>query len=156
MPDLTAFRGKLLSADAARRGSPVHAGAFLRERRVVLDSTLNSNDYRRILVHELFHFAWIRLSNAERASWTALLQMELQRRARGELGWSAEWRKAQIATRKSARFFREYVCESFCDTAAWIHGGDGADHADVTLARRWRVKRRAWFDAAFRDKPVKV
>ena len=82
----------------------------------------------RILTHELFHFAWVRLSNQSRRSYEALVRNEWKRRTRGELGWSAESRKAalfqgsRIAARRG-KYWREYLCESFCDTAAWLYSG---------------------------------
>jgi len=57
----------------------------------------------RILVHELFHFAWVRLSNDTRRSWGALVEVEMARRARGELGWSAEWRKQLLVATSGSR-----------------------------------------------------
>src|SRR6185295_10436984 len=46
-----------------RRG-PVHAGAFLRERRIAFDCT--RAEFPRIFVHEVSHFIWLRLGNAVR------------------------------------------------------------------------------------------
>jgi peroxiredoxin len=43
-----------------RRG-PVHAGAFLRDRRIAFDCTVA--EFPRIFVHELFHFVWLRAGN---------------------------------------------------------------------------------------------
>ena len=82
-----------------RRGA-VHAGAFLRERRIAFDAELarDPREFARIYVHELFHFAWLRLGNARRWSYEALLRAELEGHARGELGWSAEWRKQALST----------------------------------------------------------
>ena len=123
-------------------GQPVFAGSFLRKREIVLDWALrdDADERARILVHELFHFVWLRMGNPRRASWGAVLQRELAARARGELGWSSEWRK------RAAVVFRDYACESFCDTAAWWYAGL-VQHEEFTLASRWRVKRRAWFEA---------
>ncbi len=142
-PGLTAHRGKLLSG--AGIGQPVLAGSFLRKREIVLDSTLlrRSSERGRILVHELFHFVWARLGNPRRAAWSALLKAEVKAHARGELGWSSEWRKNDSAP------WPEYICESFCDTAAWAYGAV-KEHGEFTLASRWRVRRRQWF-AAFID-----
>lgn len=169
-----AWKGKLFSG--GQRGTAVHAGSFLRERRIVLDSELKGRERQRILLHELFHLAWIRLSNAQRANWRALLDREFKSRARGELGWSAEWRKIELfaslkrfgqsaqnepafdAGESHRRFFmlkRDYVSESFCDTAAWRYGRL-REHEEFTLAPRWREKRRNWFDRTFPDARVKV
>src|SRR5689334_11369152 len=56
-----------------RRG-PVHGGSFLRERRIALDCT--RAELPRILVHELFHFVWLRLGNPLRRSYEDLLRQE--------------------------------------------------------------------------------
>src|SRR5271154_5570782 len=77
-----------------RRGD-VHAGSFLRERRIAFDAALAGDpaEFARIFVHEVFHFVWLRLGNTLRWSFEALLREELRSGARGDLGWSAEWRK---------------------------------------------------------------
>jgi hypothetical protein len=70
----------------------------------------------------------------------------------GEAGWSAEWRKQKLSDADVAhrsRRWREYCCESFCDTAAWITGG--AD-SEVTLGQARRRARHAWFQAHFHDR----
>jgi hypothetical protein len=131
-----------------RRGA-VHAGAFLRERRIAFDAELarDSGEFARIFVHEIFHFVWLRLGNARRWSYEALLLEELSAGARGELGWSAEWRKRALPpgeAQRRTRRWREYLCESFCDTAAWLYSGVPS-HAEYTLARRFRERRRRWF-----------
>ncbi len=137
------YRGRLESE--GRRGREVLGASFLRQRRIVFDSSLERapTEWRRILVHELFHFAWVRLGNPARRSWERLLEEE---QSRGELGWSAEWRKRALAAadvRVRSRRWREYACESFCDTAAWLFAE--GDHAEFTLARRFRRRRQKWF-----------
>ena len=127
-----------------RRG-PVHGGAFLRQRRLAFDCTLA--EFPRIFVHELFHFAWLRAGNRVRRSFEELLRRETAARARGELGWSAEWRKRALTPHdvgRRTRRWREYCSESFCDTAAWMYSGS-PNHAEFTLGRRFRLRRRAWF-----------
>jgi hypothetical protein len=131
------------------RHGEVHGGAFLRERRIALRAELARDpaELARIFVHELFHFAWVRLGNPRRRSWEELLDRECARGARGELGWSAEWRKAALdAGHRAARTrrWREYCCESFCDTAAWLFAGP-PEHPEFTLAPRFRPPRRQWF-----------
>src|SRR5207248_8122517 len=121
-PSLRAHRGKLFTAGP---GKEVHAGSFLRQRRIVLDASLKKQprELVRILTHELFHFAWLRLGNPKRKSYEDLLRRELRRRVKGELGWSAESAKDVLTRgdigRRTPRW-REYVCESFCDSAAWL------------------------------------
>ena len=108
-------------------------------------------DFERILIHELFHFAWVRLSNAKRRDWEKVLERELKTGARGELGWSAEWRKAKLNARDPHRRtprWRRYVCESFCDTAAYLHAGLSR-HEEFTLPARDRAIRKSWFRTAF-------
>jgi len=135
-------------ADLSRHGS-IHAGAMLRERRVLLDPALGRNraDFARILVHELFHFVWLRLGNPRRRWFERLLAQEIRAGAAGELGWSAEWRKDALAARDRrlrTRRWREYACESFCDSAAWLFSGVRR-HPEFTLPARFRAGRRVWF-----------
>jgi hypothetical protein len=146
-PDLRNWRGKLRSGPGP--GQPVHAAAFLRERRIVLDSELprKPKDLSRILIHELFHFAWLRLSNEKRRSWENLLAAERAAGARGELGWSAQWRKDLLTApdlKNRSRRWREYACESFCDTAAWLYSS-AKSHQEFSLAPRFSSRRRTWF-----------
>jgi hypothetical protein len=115
----------------------------------VLESQLAADprELARILLHELFHFVWFRAGNPRRHSYELLLDAEMGHRARGELGWSAESRKRALAPadrRLRSRRWREYVCESFCDSAAWLLAGSRA-HAEATLALRFRRARREWF-----------
>jgi hypothetical protein len=134
-----------------RRGA-VHGGAFVRERRISFDAELRRDpaELSRIFVHELFHFAWVRMGNAARRSWEDVVAAEFAAAARGELGWSAEWRRELIRSRDRARRtrrWREYSCESFCDTAAWLFSGLRS-HSEFTLEPRFRAARRGWFRAA--------
>lgn len=128
----------------------VHAGSFLPQRRILLESCLRRQprELARIFVHELFHFAWVRLGNPLRRSWEELLHRELRLRAAGELGWSAEWRKRALTLRDRAvrsRRWRDYACESFCDTAAWRFSGV-RHHPEYTLAAAFRERRADWLD----------
>ncbi len=130
-----------------RFGTPVHAATFIRQRRIVLDAELLSSDDElgRILIHELFHFVWVRLANTVRRSFERLLAA--QRSARGELGWSAECRKLNLSgsdVRQRSRKWREYCCEAFCDTAAYIYARSRR-HGEFTLPVAERRKRIAWF-----------
>ena len=123
----------------------VYAGSFLRTRRIALDCT--SQEFPRVFVHEVFHFAWLRRPNDVRRSFEEVLRQEWLAGARGELGWSSEWRKDRLAQEDVARRtrrWREYCCESFCDTAAWLYCGLGR-HEEFTLERRYRAARRGWF-----------
>jgi hypothetical protein len=127
----------------------VHAGTFLRRRTIVLASELlaQPRELARILIHELYHFVWLRLDNATRNSYEALVAGEFRRRERGELGWSSQWRKEALTAadrRRGTRRWREYLSESFCDTAAWLFGG-ARRHEEFTLAAADRRRRRKWF-----------
>ena len=152
-------RGKLLSGDAGA-GKEVHAGSFLRRRRIVLDAALKKRprELARILTHELFHFVWLRLGNTARRSYEELLSREIRRRVRGELGWSAESVKAALSpvdrVRRTRRW-RAYACESFCDSAAWLLAGSGR-HAEFTLPQSARRARRAWFERARLTREISV
>jgi hypothetical protein len=138
-----------------RRGA-VHAGSFLRQRRIALNCT--RAEFPRIVVHELFHFVWLRAGNPRRRSWESLLKAELAVHARGELGWSAEWRKKALRAGDIAdrtRRWREYCCESFCDTAAWLYSGVRR-HPEFALAAQFRAPRRAWFENAIGERELPV
>jgi hypothetical protein len=141
-------------------GLQVHAAGFLRGRRVVLDEALRRRpgELSRILIHELFHFVWLRAGNPARRSWERLLAGEADRGARGELGWSAERNKLELAPRDRrlrTRAWREYVCESFCDSAAWMWSRRSG-HSEYTLAPRYRRKRREWFLDFLAGRDVRV
>jgi len=136
-------------------GNPAHAATFLRERLIVLDLDLK-HDRDRIVWHEIFHFAWVRLGNPRRLDWGRLLSGEFRAGARGETGWSAEWRKIELSEEdvsRRTRRWREYCCESFCDTAAWILSGR---ESEITLARRWREGRKSWFNRHLADREIPI
>jgi hypothetical protein len=159
VPALTADRRRLYSNRP--QGQPVYAGSFIRMRRIVLDQELEHQprELARILVHELFHFAWVRLGNPARRSYEALVREEWKRRARGELGWSAESRKRAILKdphpKAGSPAWRDYLCESFCDTAAWIYSGVRR-HPEYTLAMRHRNRRAKWFQALFQQGAIPI
>jgi hypothetical protein len=161
LPPITGRPVRLEIRTALKDGrGPVHAGAFLRERRIAFDAALagKPREFNRVLVHELFHFVWLRLGNARRRAYEDLLRREMLRGARGELGWSAEWRKRELAgadCEARSRRWREYACESFCDTAAWLYSGVRG-HAEFTLAGRFREDRRRWFALANVDKRISI
>jgi len=149
-------QGAPLRLARAPRHSTLHAGSFLRERRIAFHCT--RAEFPRVFVHELFHFAWIRLGNPARRSYERLLRAEFRARARGELGWSAEWRRLELTPRdlrERTRRWREYCCESFCDTAAWLYSGI-ARHEEFTLARRFRPHRRRWFAETIKGRGLSI
>jgi len=160
LPALTAGARKLYSNRPL--GEPVYAATYIRKRLIVLDLELerNSTEFARILTHELFHFAWVRLGNPGRRAFESLLVEEWRLRARGELGWSAESRKSRllvagtVPSRRPAKW-RDYACESFCDTAAWLYSGVRR-HPEFTLARRHRARRAGWFQATFQGAGIPI
>jgi len=146
LPPLSGAPVRIQGARAlgGRRGA-VHAGTFVRERRMAFHCS--RKEFPRIFVHELFHFIWARLGNPARRSYERLVNGEWQAGARGELGWSAEWRKRALAAgdvQSRSRRWREYCCESFCDTAAWLYSGVRRHH-EFTLTCGCRARRRTWF-----------
>lgn len=127
---------------------PHWAATSIPKRVVFLDREVlrERGEFERILVHELFHFVWVRLSNETRRQWSDLLAAEFGKRAKGELGWSAELRKERLSAR-DARFrtavWQGYIRESFCDSAAWLYSGL-TRHEEFSLAPRWSGRRAAW------------
>jgi hypothetical protein len=98
------------------------------------------------------------LGNPRRWSYEDLLDAELAAHARGELGWSAEWRKCSLGAahrRNRSRLWREYCCESFCDSAAWLYSGCRV-HEEFTLAPRFRSRRRDWFNRIAEAGPLSI
>lgn len=146
LPPLAGRPIRLFHAAGLRHGGQdAHAGSFLRARSIGINC--ENREFSRVLAHEVFHFAWRRLSNEQRWSYEELLRRERRAHARGELGWSAEWRKTELAAadvKSRSRSWREYCCESFCDTAAWLYSGVRR-HEEFTLASRFRARRRSWF-----------
>jgi hypothetical protein len=134
-----------------RRG--LHAATFVPRRHIVVDRALlkKQRELRRILYHELFHLVWSRLGNPLRRSYEELLRREWRESARGELGWSAERVKRGLKAadvRRRVRRWREYCCESFCDSAAWFCLRGRQEHEEWTLRPRFRERRRRWFAAS--------
>ncbi|MCX7602977.1 MAG: hypothetical protein N2036_02780 [Bryobacteraceae bacterium] len=124
----------------------MHAASFIRQRRLVLDMALRRSpgELSRIALHELFHFVWVRLSNSERRRWEELIRRQLALGATGELGWSAEQRLSSLRAadiEARSRRWREYVCESFCDSGAWAFGFLRR-HGEFTLPEPFRSQRR--------------
>ena len=138
------------------RHGPVHGGAFLRERRIAFDC--HAREFARIFTHEVFHFVWLRLGNARRRSYETLVRREIADGARGELGWASEYRKRSLrddAARRRTRQWREYCCESFCDSAAWLYSGVRR-HEEYTLAPRHCARRRLWFTELTRARHLSI
>ncbi len=136
---------------------PHLAATSIPSRLILLDRAVLSKpgDFERILIHEIFHFAWVRLSNALRRDWETLLASE---RSPGELGWSAEWRKLKLnpsdANLRSPKWKR-YARESFCDSAAWLFA-DLKRHEEFTLPAPSRRARKAWFQRNFASHAIAI
>lgn len=150
-------KGRRLLVGVGGPDSRMHAASFVTHRQIVLDRSLlrnhrkNRRELARILYHEVFHFVWARLGNPLRLSYEVLLRQEWAESACGELGWSAEMRKLGLARRQvrnRERPWLEYVCESFCDSAAWFCLPGPGRHREWTLKPRFRERRRRWFLAA--------
>ena len=157
---LPALQGRPIRVQIKNSLGPHLAATSIPRRLILLDRELlrRRGEFERILVHEVFHFAWVRLSNAVRREWERILASEISRRAAGELGWSAEWRKARLTRtdiRRRTRAWREYACESFCDSAAWLFVGL-AGHDEFTLALRYRRPRERWFDEHLGNRAIPV
>jgi hypothetical protein len=136
---------------------PHHASTSIPLRLILLDRGLlqKQGEFDRILIHEIFHFAWVRLSNAARRDWEKLLNSEHEP---GELGWSAEWRKLKLksddAPLRSPKWKR-YARESFCDSAAWLFAGLKR-HDEFTLAASSRRARKKWFERKFASHEIPI
>ena len=157
MPPLT---GVAVRVDMVRglrdRHGPVHAASFPRERRIALDCT--RAEFPRIFAHELAHFIWLRLGNPARRGYEDVVRAEIAGTANGELGWSAEWRKRGLRAEDiegRTRQWREYCCESFCDTAAWLYSAMKR-HREFTLRARWRQRRRTWFGEVLGNRTLSI
>ena len=146
---LPPLSGRPIRVELRRSLGPHLAATHIPQRRILLDAEVlaSKGEFERILVHEIFHFVWVRLSNPTRRSWEGVLAAEFATRAPGELGWSAEWRKQKL-TRADVRgrtpAWRRYACESFCDTSAWLCAGL-TRHGEYTLSAAPRRIRRQWF-----------
>jgi len=68
-------------------------------------------DFIAVVTHEIYHFVWPRLSNADRKAWTELLAQE---KRPTHAGLSSAHRYISGAAKQS----KDYICEAFCDTAA--------------------------------------
>ena len=152
---LPRFEGDPIRVEMRRSLGSHLAGASIPQRLILLDEAVleRRGEFERILIHELFHFAWVRLSNQRRFAWEQILAAELRDRVKGELGWSAEWRKGVLTyadTRLRTPKWRRYACESFCDSAAWMFAGLRA-HDEFTLAAASRGQRQRWFAEQFSE-----
>jgi len=157
---LPTLEGRPIRVKIRRSLGPHLAATSIPNRTILLDRQIliHRGEFERILVHEVFHFVWVRLSNAVRRDWERLLTHEIAESAPGELGWSAEWRKAKLQPadhRKRTPAWRRYVCESFCDTAAWRFAELKA-HDEFTLPPSFRRQRHRWFKSCLESGSVRL
>ncbi len=136
---------------------PYHASTSIPKRLILLDRELlaNPGEFDRILIHEIFHFVWVRLSNPVRHEWEKLLASES---CAGELGWSAEWRKSKLDDSDSANRtpkWRRYARESFCDSAAWLFS-ELQTHDEFTLPVRVRRARKQWLERNLASRQIAI
>jgi hypothetical protein len=152
--NLRARRGKL-----DERGAEVHAASFLHRRLIILDQELlrDKRDCERILAHEIFHFVWWK-APAVRKKYGSLIRQEFVAGTPGEMGWSADWRKQALHpndVRNNSRRFRDYVCESFCDSCACLLL-EISRHHEITLPPSARKTRRHFFEANLAGRRLKI
>jgi hypothetical protein len=143
---LPPLSGRPIRVELRETLGPHHAATSIPLRLILLDRGVleKQGEFERILIHEIFHFAWVRLSNASRRDWEKLLASE---REPGELGWSAEWRKLKLKSgdaRLRSPKWKRYARESFCDSAAWLFA-ELKRHDEFTLPAVARRARKKWF-----------
>ena len=82
---LPPLSGRPIRVELRRSLGPHLAATHIPRRVILLDAGLlaQPGEFERILVHEIFHFAWVRLSNQTRRSWEGVLAAELAARVRG-------------------------------------------------------------------------
>jgi hypothetical protein len=154
---LPPLSGPPIRVELRKSLGPHHAATSIPRRLILLDRGVLSKhgDFERVLIHEIFHFAWVRLSNKARRDWEMLLACE---REPGELGWSAEWRKLKLNPsdrRERSAKWKRYARESFCDSAAWLFSGLKR-HDEFTLGAELRRARKAWFQKNVASRPIDI
>lgn len=154
---LPALEGRPVRVEIRKTLGPHWAATSIPKRLILLDQEVlgKQGDFERILIHEIFHFAWVRLSNAARRDWEKLLASE---KAAGELGWSAEWRKLKLDpsdARLRSPKWRRYTRESFCDSAAFLYA-DLKTHDEFTLPAASRRARKLWFQRNFASHAIAI
>jgi hypothetical protein len=154
---LPTLSGPRIRVEIRKTLGPHLAATSIPKRLILLDQEVleKQGDFERILIHEVFHFAWVRLSNASRRDWERHLASE---KVSGELGWSADWRKLKLkpsdAGLRSPKW-RRYARESFCDSAAFLYA-DLKAHDEFTLPTRARRARKAWFQRNFESGAIAI
>ena len=154
---LPPLSGRPIRVELRNSLGPHHAATFIPRRLILLDRGVltHKGDFERILIHEIFHFAWTRLSNETRRDWRNFLARE---KSKGELGWSAEWRKQKLDpsdARNNSPKWKRYARESFCDSAAFLYSGL-KQHDEFTLGPAARRARKAWFQKNVASRPIAI
>lgn len=141
----------------------VHALSFIPQGYLLLGEDLFASpaELGRILFHELCHFLWPRLRRG-RGVYEAAILREAGAGIGGELGFSAAAARLGLPAHitnperlapTEFRRWRHYLCESFCDTGAYVlprrSGYGRSRHSEWTLPRQARPAREAaWLEAA--------
>jgi len=152
---LPPLSGSQIRVEIRKTLGPHWAATSIPKRLILLDQEVLKGEFERILIHEIFHFAWVRLSNASRRDWEKLLASE---KVAGELGWSAEWRKMKLEpsdARLRSPKWRRYARESFCDSAAFLYA-DLKAHDEFTLPAALRRERKRWFERNFASDAIAI
>jgi hypothetical protein len=87
-----------------------------------------------------------------------VINAEILHGANGELGWSAESMKLSVTDQdrtSRSRRWKDYICESFCDTAGWYFG-TARRYSEMTLGPRERTLRRDWIREHLLDRPLTI
>src|SRR5690606_10252556 len=106
----------------------------------------------------VFHFVWSRIGHKVRSSFENLILEEFAVSAPGELGWSAESMRLRLTEAdrlNRTRRWKDYLSESFCDTAGWLFGS-ARRYSEMTLGRTQRDGRRRWFRENVAERPLSV
>jgi hypothetical protein len=131
---LRAHRGKLEFGPGP--GDEVFAASFLTRREIVFDEALlqHAPEFLNIFAHELYHFVWRKLANADRVAWEQLLKAE---KRPIHAGLSSRVAYERHCDQPNAKKWKHYLCEAFCDSAAAL----------TTPQIKVSPKRRAWLEA---------
>ncbi|MEJ1930137.1 hypothetical protein WDZ92_07605 [Nostoc sp. NIES-2111] len=140
---LRAHRGKLEFGPGP--GDEVFAASFLTRREIVFDEALLSHapDFLNICAHEVYHFVWRKLANADRLAWHNLLQAEKRPQHAGVSSRVAYERYRQ---RPHSRNWKHYLCEAFCDSAAAL----------TSPQAKLSGKRKTWLESLCRRRRLGI
>lgn len=128
---LRAHRGKLEFGPGP--GDEVFAASFLTRREIVFEESLlqHAPEFLNICAHEIYHFVWRKLSNADRAAWETVLKAE---KRPVHAGLSSRVAFDRHRERPNPKRWKHYLCEAFCDSAAAL----------TTPVAKLSSKRRVW------------